>query len=77
MNTAPDRVPTGVVDEELRVVVHTDEAVPRLEIQPWHYSLTTGGWSPAEGPAALQVQFVERLCEVLRQLAGATGRGRA
>lgn len=64
--TGPNaRVPTGTLDRELRVVTRTDGPVPRLEIQPWAYSLAAGGWTLTEGPPALQPQFVDRLCEVL------------
>ena len=71
MSTGPGRVPTGVLDHELRVVAHADGPLPTLQIQAWRRS-PAAGWVPTEQPPALQAQFVERLCEVLRQQALAT-----
>jgi hypothetical protein len=59
------RVPTGVLDHELRVVVHLDDAAPRVEVQSWHYSLSAGAWVQASEPPTLEARFAERLAEVL------------
>jgi hypothetical protein len=63
------RVPTGMLDHELRCWLDQSEPVPPVLVQGFRYDLTAKAWQPTSPALAVQAQYVGRLIEVLTDVA--------